>query len=281
MKARGVRYHGVERVGVVAGHVIQTAVRQRFVAFCSLVAIGLVGSVRGLRLFNFGSTEMTFAIELGLGSLSLFGTVLAVVATAQHFFSEIDQRTALTLLAKPIGRGEFLVGQWVGMSGLLAAFSLVILAVLAGALAWGTADSGMSGTSVDFGAGGVPIQGLVMAGLAQWMKLTLLSALTLLVASCSRSLLYTIGLGLILLVLCHLHPVVRAVQDRSEVVVLSWIAGLGLRALPDLRTFDLAPSVIQGAELDFGLLASVGLYGLFYWVVIGALAVAAFRRREL
>jgi len=281
MKALLVWFQGVARVGVIARHVIQIALRQRFVAFCFLVAIGLMGSVRGLRLFNFGATEMTFAIDLGFGVMALFGTVLAIVATAQHFCSEIDQRTALTLLAKPIGRGEFLVGQLVGMSGLLAAFCFVMLVLLAVALALEFEGTGASGTRVDLGLTDVPIRGLAMAGFAQWLKLTLLSALTLLVASFSRSLFYTVGLGLFLMVLCHLQPVLRAVQGRSEVVVLRWIAELVIRVLPDLRTFDLAPSVIRGAGLDFELFGSIGLYGMFHLVVISAVAVAAFRRREL
>lgn len=265
----------------MAGHVIRIALRQRFVAFCFLVGIGLMGSVRGLRLFNFGSTEMTFATDLGMGVMALFGTVLAVVATAQHFFSEIDQRTALTLLAKPIGRGEFLIGQLVGMSGLLAAFCLVMLVVLVGALALRSTGSESTGLRVDLGVTGLPIGGLAMAGFAQWLKLTLLSALTLLVASFSRGLLYTVGVGLFLIVLCHLQPVIRAIQDRSEVAVLRKTAGVVIRTLPDLRTFDLAPSVIGRAGFDFELLGSIGLYGALYLVGFSAMAVAVFRRREL
>jgi len=274
-------FQGVERVGVIAHHVIQVAARQRFVAFCFLAGIGLMGSVQGLRLFNFGSSGVSFAIDLGFGAMALFGTVLAVIATAQHFSSEIDHRTALTLLAKPIGRGEFLIGQLVGMSGLLAVFCWVMLVVLAVALTLGSAGPEEVGTRLDLAWTDVPFRGLAMAGFAQWLKLTMVSALTLLIASYSRSLLYTVGLGLFVVVLCHLHPVVRAVQDRSEGVMLRWIAGLLTRALPDLRAFDLAPSVILGSGLGFERLGAIWLGGSLYILVISILAVTIFRRREL
>jgi ABC-type transport system involved in multi-copper enzyme maturation permease subunit len=41
--------------------------------------------------------------------MTFFGSALTIAATAQLFFSEIENRTVLTLLAKPVWRSEFIL----------------------------------------------------------------------------------------------------------------------------------------------------------------------------
>src|SRR5690348_18513051 len=95
------------RVQVVARNTIREAMRQRLFQFFGLLAVLLVLGAQALRGLNFGTSELKFIADFGFGSIAFFGSVIAIVTTSQLFFSEIESRTVLTLLARPIWRGEF------------------------------------------------------------------------------------------------------------------------------------------------------------------------------
>ena len=92
----------VLRLGLVAQNTLREAVRQRLLHLFVGLALALVLGARGLRDFNFGAPELKFIADCGFGAMTLFGSALTIAATAQLFFSEIENRTALTLLAKPV-----------------------------------------------------------------------------------------------------------------------------------------------------------------------------------
>lgn len=58
--------------------------------------------------------------DMGLATMLLSGLALSVFSAFNVVTQEIDRRTALTLLAKPVGRLEFIVGKYLGIAGGLA-----------------------------------------------------------------------------------------------------------------------------------------------------------------
>src|SRR5262249_21103472 len=77
--------------------------------------------------------------DLGAASISLFGIVVAIVITATSLYRELGQKTIFPILARPIRRGEYLVGKSLGTLLTLAVFImadaglvLLISAALAG-----------------------------------------------------------------------------------------------------------------------------------------------------
>ena len=124
----------LRRVGLIAGVTLREALRQKLLHALVLIAAGLVLGVRGLRDFNFGVSELKFIADFGDGAIAGFGAALTIALTAQLFFSEIEHRTALTLLAKPVWRTEFLLGKFFGVAVVAVAFCGVLTATLLGVL---------------------------------------------------------------------------------------------------------------------------------------------------
>lgn len=115
------------------------AVRQRFFAFLIVLGAAMVLSSVAFRFLDFGHGELKFIADFGFGGMFLFGSILAVVMTAQLFFAEMDNRTALTLLAKPLSRAEFLIGKFFGVWMILGLF-VIILSALLGLVLWARAQ---------------------------------------------------------------------------------------------------------------------------------------------
>src|ERR1043166_9657228 len=99
-----------------------------------LFALLLIGSSVFMAQMTF-QQEFQVLKDIALGAMSLFTSLLAVLATARLLPQEIEDRTAYTVLAKPVSRFEYLGGKLLGVLFLLAlsltAMSALFFVVLA------------------------------------------------------------------------------------------------------------------------------------------------------
>ena len=271
----------VRRAWLIAGNTLREAVRQKIIGLFLGLALALVIGARWFRDFNFGAPELKFLADCGLGAMTFFGAALTVTATAQLFFGEIENRTVLTLLAKPVRRGEFVVGKYLGLLALIGAFCLLLTVALAAVLWWREGEL-MREVPASFAAGRVvSYAGVAAAGFLQWLKLGVLAGFTLLIASFAQTQLFAVVSGFFILVICQLQYLAQEVYARSGSVLGRALGGaLGL-LFPNFNVFTLADSFV-GAALPAGNhLARIAIYGLGYICATCALAIFSFRRREI
>ncbi len=270
-----------ERLRLIAGNTFLEAVRQKLFNFLLLLAVAMVVSAQFFREFNFGSSELKFIADFGFGALVFFGSTLTIATTAQLFFSEIENRTALTLLAKPIWRAEFIFGKWLGVFAVVGVFCAVTIGLLVGLLFY-RENAIMSLHPDAFEAGRiVDYAGIFWVGVLQWLKFGVLTAIVLLVASFSNTNLYTVVTGFFVLVICHLQYLARDAYGHMDnllvklpVMALSYI-------FPNFQLFNLADNIGQGDGIAGEVVVRVALYALVYIAAIGGLAVYSFRNREI
>src|SRR6188508_422357 len=124
------------RTWLIARNTLLEASRQKLFSFLLFLALALVLGARWFRDFNFGAPELKFLADCGFGAMAFFGAALTITATAQLFFIEIENRTALTLLAKPVWRAEFILGKFLGVAVLMAVFCLLLTTLLIAVLWW-------------------------------------------------------------------------------------------------------------------------------------------------
>lgn len=269
------------RVWIISANTFVEAVRQKVFYFVLVLAVGLTGVSQYLRDFNFGSSELKFITDFGAGATVFFGSILAIVATAQLFFSEIENRTALTILAKPVLRSEFLCGKFLGIALVLLVFCAVMGALLGGIL-WSRESALMAQIPEQFPDGRFVRYGdlLWFAG-TQWAKFCVIIAITILIASFSNTNLFTAALSFIVLIICHLQYLARDQWREAETLagrVGAWLLGA---VFPNFQAFNLGDQVALGAPIDPQAASLLGLYGLAYVAVFLALAVLSFRQREI
>ena len=269
------------RVALIGGNTLREAGRQRAFHFIAWLALALVAGAQGLRDFNFGASELRFLADFGFGALAFFGAALAIAATSQLFFSEIEHRTVQTLLARPVARSEFLLGKFIAVATVLAGFctvlTLLLMAVL-GSREWTLAREA-SGTGWDASAMNYGL--LAAAGFAQWLKLAVLAAFTLLVASFARTPLFTVGMGFFILVICHLQYLAQDAAARSGAPVGRAMATVVAWVFPNFQAFDFTTAWSADEGTTWIRLVRVTLYAAGYVSVTLALAAYSFRRREI
>ena len=269
------------RLSLIASNTFLEAVRQKLFNFLLLLAIGLVASAQFFREFNFGSSELKFIADFGFGALVFFGSALTITTTAQLFFSEIENRTALTLLAKPIWRSEFVFGKFLGVFAVIGVFCALTIGLMM-ALLWHREGQLMQINPESFEAGRILQYGdLFMVGVLQWLKFGVLSAIVLLIASFSNTNLYTVVTGFFALVICHLQYLARDSWGNVDSIILrTLVRGLGY-IFPNFQLFNLGDEIGVGAGIDPAVFGRITLYAVIYIFVFGGLAVYSFRKREI
>ena len=269
------------RLALIASNTFLEAVRQRLFNFLLLLAVGLVASAQFFRDFNFGSSELKFIADFGFGALVFFGSALTITTTAQLFFSEIENRTALTLLAKPIWRAEFVFGKFVGVFAVIGVFCALTIGLMM-ALLWHREGQLMTIDPEAFTSGRIVRYGdLFIVGVLQWLKFGVLSSIVLLIATFSNSNLYTVVTGFFALVICHLQYLARDSWSNVDNLMLRVLVQLLGLIFPNFQLFNLTDEIGQGAALDPMLALRVAVYAIAYIAVIGGLAVYSFRNREI
>src|SRR5438105_3049751 len=73
--------------------------------------------------------EFQIMKDISLGAMSIFSSLLAIVATARLIPQDIEDRTVYTILAKPVPRFEYLLGKLFGVL-LLLEISIALMSAL-------------------------------------------------------------------------------------------------------------------------------------------------------
>lgn len=268
------------RIGVIARNTFLEAVRQKLFNFLVLIAVGMTASSLFLREFNFGASELKFIADFGFGAIVFFGSILAVVATAQLFFAEIENRTALTLLAKPLLRSEFIFGKFVGVAAVLGVFTLLMTVLLAGLLFW--RESAILEELAETDAvRAVVYSEIFLFGLLQWLKFCILCTITMVVASFSNTNLYSVIVSFFILIICHLqYLAVEAWQNIDFLPARLLVRVLAL-IFPNFQLFNVGDLVALGERIPYEVFGRISVVAVVYVLVFSALAIYSFKQREI
>lgn len=270
-----------ERMALVAGVTLRESLRQGMPALLAALAAALTGGAWLLRDLNFGAAELKFLMDAGFGAQAFFGAILAIVAPGHLFFAAVERRTVHLVLARPVRRTEFIFGQLGGVLLLLLGFCALLTLLLAGLLWW--RETGLMQTHPGVFPQGrrVPYAGLAWTALVQWLRLGVLAAITLLVASYAHSNLFATMAGFSALVVCQLQHFARDFFGQMESPWArggAWLVGL---LAPDLRLVDVAEKTAAGEPLPAGLIGGITVYAVIYIGLFAALAAYCFRHRDL
>src|SRR5262249_39652615 len=118
-------------------------------------AVGILTSSEGLRqpaffILFLAGTAMTacsprfapfslnenakMVVDLGLSTTVAFSSLLALLTASPTVTDAIEGRTALTMLAKPLRREEFILGKFIGVATVAAAFCVLQTPILMAAV---------------------------------------------------------------------------------------------------------------------------------------------------
>ena len=261
---------GVNRVLAVAANTFRESVRER--VLYNLLVFAALMTISGLVLGELSIRQDTKIVkDLGLATMELFGTAIALFIGVGLVSKEIERRSLYPLLAKPLGRIEFLIGKFFGLAFTLLVNVCVMTAVLYLTL-FMTALKNESRSLV-------PDPLLLQAVFAIYLGLLLVVATAMLFSTVTSSALAAVC-AVAVVVIGRFADVIRNMQ---EVVpgAPAWLTHALYYALPNFANFDLKARVVHGNPVGAPDLALLAGYASVYCGLLLGLAAMSFRRRDL
>ena len=279
----------------IARNTFTELVRQKVFYFLMIFALLVIGNSAFMAKFSF-QEQFQMLKDISLGAMSVFGSIIAILATANFLPKDMEDRTIYTILAKPVPRFSYLLGKLCGIFSLLAVSILLMSAVFLAVL-WIREATVVAETRAQLqGASAEEIAAAVkevtnatfhinlIPGIAViFLKSALLASLTLFLSTFATSSIFTILMATALYFIGHLQSTAREYW-LAGVDVQWWsrlLAALVSLLFPDLQAFNLTDDIIAGAAVPMAVFAGTIGLGLLYISVYFSLAALVFSDREL
>src|SRR5215204_875852 len=107
------------RVAAITRNTFREAVRDRVLYNLVLFVLILTGAAVFLGELS-AAQELKIIVDMGLSAALLFGVFIAIFVGVGLVYKEIERRTIYAIFSKPVGRGEFLLGKYLGLCLTLA-----------------------------------------------------------------------------------------------------------------------------------------------------------------
>lgn len=290
------RFFSLGRVAALASNTLLELTRQKVFYFLLLFAALIIGSSAFMARLTF-QQEFQVLKDIALGAMSIFTSLLAILATARMLSQDIEDRTISTILAKPVPRFEYLLGKLIGAflflaiaTGLMTILFCAVLYLreqgallettrqLSGAPAEKINDAINEIRSASFNPNLIPGIAII------YLKSCLLASLTLFISTFATSNIFAVVVSVFVYFIGHLQATAREFW-LQETGAGGWLnrTFLAIVALifPDLQLFNFADDVALGAAIPHMLFVKTALLGCFYIVLYFLLAAAVFSGREL
>src|SRR6476620_10358859 len=121
------RAFSLSRILAITSNTLTELTRLRVFYVLLVFGLVLIGSSIFMAQFSF-QQEFQILKDVSLGAISIFTSLLAIVATARLLPQDMEDRILYTILAKPVPRFEYVLGKIAGVLLLLAISTLVMSA---------------------------------------------------------------------------------------------------------------------------------------------------------
>ena len=254
------------RIWVIATNVFREVIRDRVLYLVALYAVLLFAAAALLPDVAAGAQDK-ITLDLGLAGIHILGLIVTVFVGTGLINKEIEKRTVLVLISKPVSRVEFIVGKHLGLSAVLAVLLALLTAIYFAVLAL---------NQIPF----TPVS-LLLAVAFTFVEMALLTAVALLFGVFMSSLLATL-LTIAVYLMGHLSQDIVELGKLSDNAGFQRVANNMYLILPDLERLNLRNEAVYGLTLFPAPmeLASHVIYGLLYIALLLTLTVFVFSRRQ-
>jgi ABC-type transport system involved in multi-copper enzyme maturation permease subunit len=254
------------RVGGIARNTFREAVRDRVLYNLVIFVLLLTGGAVFLGELS-AAQEAKIIVDMGLSAMLIFGVFIAIFVGVGLVYKEIERRTVYAIFSKPVGRGEFLVGKYLGLC--------LTLAVNVGVM-----GAGVSLALLYVRGGWSPLVLAIWPAVALiYVELLILVAVALLFSSFSSPALSAL-LTFFVFVIGHfsadlktLAATVGAGGSRALLAALYYL-------LPNLSNYAYVTAAAHGETPTPAAFFGAVLYGLVYIAVLLAASTLIFSRRN-
>ena len=286
------------RAGFIARATTKEAIRQPLFFLLLLIAAAVLVVNTFMPFFTLGD-DIRELKNCGLATLLISGVLLAVWTAGTSITNEIDGKTAMTLLSKPITRRQFVIGKYIGIvQGVLWLF--LPMTLLMAFLIFYKVGYDQREASEEIAmwfewkavAGGIELptpNPIRMAAVSQilpgivlcFFQVCVLGAISVAVAT-RLPMVVNLVICFAVFVVGNLTPMM-VTQGKTVIQneFVTFVARLIATVLPSLHSFDIYGALARGGSVPPTYLGMSFLYGASYAAATILVAFILFEDRDL
>ncbi len=252
------------RVLTIAKNSFQEVIRDRILYFIGFFALLLTLAQKIIPEIAAGTDEKIL-LDFGIGAIAILTVVIAIFVGTALINKEIEKRTLLMLIPKPISRAELIVGKHLGLWSVLAITISIMMALYLGMLQ-------LSGISY-------PTSALIISAIYLSIELALLIAVAMVFGVFTSSILATL-LSFGIYLMGHFSQDLLELGKLSKNASIENLTTSLYLVLPDLSRLDLKNEAVYGLLPSSGDLLAHALYGVLYTTFLLVVAITIFAQKE-
>lgn len=256
--------NSVGRILTIARNTFREAVRDRILY--NLVVFVLLITAAAILLGELtDGQEARTIVNLGLSAILVFGTFISIFVGVSLVSKEIEKKTVYAILSKPVRRGEFIVGKYLGLCMTLAINTAVM-------------GVGVSLALLYVGGNGLALS--IWSTIAMiFFELTITTAVAIVFSSFSTPALSALFTFLIF-VIGHSTAALRELASGLNSSVARIVFDGIYYVLPNLSNFSYVTEAAHGLMPPATLFLLSAVYAVIFDAVLIAVAVLIFARRN-
>lgn len=289
------------RFGRIARATAKESVRQPvFLAMLATSLIILLVNV-WVPYFSMGDDTKMFK-ECGISTILICGGLLAVWIASTTITEELEGKTAMTLLSKPITRRDFILGKFMGILQTVAMYMVVVgitfIALTPYKTYYDTREAGkrvelLKWETMEMGSNvviDIPYLGTEVLDstlqlppilLLTFMEIAILASIAVAIAT-RLPMAVNFTICLTIFVVAHLVPVlVRMSVEQNRLEIVSFFARLLGTIFPALDTFSMSAAITQGSAIPGIYVGTIAIYTLCFCSAMVLVSFILFEDRDL
>lgn len=273
-------YTYTTQAGIIARATTKEAVRQPVFILLLMMSIVLLGVFYILPFFTLGE-DVKMLKDCGLATILFSGALLAIWTSSTSIAAEIEGKTAMTLLSKPINRRQFIVGKYIGIVHSVIWMLVPVLAVFMILIYFkvGYDAKEAADTAPEHAAKLAAVLQTIPGVFLIFLEICILAAISVAIST-RLPMVVNIVVCFAIYVIGHLTPVlVQAGVIKLEFV--AFMAKLIATVFPSLEIFNTQAAVATGTIVPPMYLAYSTVYCFAYCAIAIFFAFILFEDRDL
>ncbi|WP_069790492.1 ABC transporter permease [Cyanobacterium sp. IPPAS B-1200] len=254
----------ITRIIAIAHNGFREVIRDRILYVIGFFALLLLLASRILPSIAV-SADKKILLDLGIGAINLLGVIVAIFVGTGLINKEIEKKTVLILVPKPINTAEFIIGKHIGLVAVLTILVAIMTILYLGI---------MTISGVEY-----PLGSLLIALVYIVLELSLLTAVAITFGVFTSSILATL-LSFGVYIMGHLSRDLLELGKITENESIENLTRTLFLILPDLERLNLKNEAVYNILPPTGELINSLIYALLYIVLLLTISITIFSRRQ-
>lgn len=254
----------VIRVFTIANNGFKEVIRDRILYFIGFFSLLLILAQRIIPEIAAGTHEKIL-LDFGIGAITILSVIVAIFVGTGLINKEIEKRTLLMLIPKPISRAEMILGKHLGLTAVLTVMITIMMVIYLAMLS--------------FSDIAYPTGALATAAVYLLLELALIIAVAILFGVFTSSILATL-LSFGVYLMGHFSEDLVELGKLSKNANIESLTTSLYLVLPNLSRLDLKNEAVYGLLPNSTELINHAVYGILYTALLLIISMIIFAQKE-